>query len=126
MTISKISILKSHLANCYQISTSLLGLREQIFVQTVEMTRQAQPSCPNIVKYFQNLLQNQLADGIDNWYVASGTPEIPRVDRETLRNQPNQVQDPIQDQDCSNNDLGLTLTFLYGVKHRKMLIHMIS
>ena len=80
----------------------------------------------NIVKYFQNLLQNQLADGIDNWYVASGTPEIPRVGRETLRNQPNQVQDPIQDQDCSNNDLGLTLTFLYGVKHRKSLIHMIS
>ena len=63
---------------------------------------------------------------LDNWYVASGTPENPRVGRKTLRNQPNQVQDPIQDQDCSNNDLGLTLTFLYGVKHRKMLIHMIS
>ena len=120
-----ISILKSHWANCYQISTSLLGLREQIFVQTVEITWEAQPSCPKIVKYFQNLLQNQLADGIDNWYVTSGTPEIPRVGRKTLRNQPNQVQDPIQDQDCSNNDLGLTLTFLYGVKHRKMLIHMI-
>ena len=126
MTISKISIPKSHLPNCYQISTSLLGLREQIFVQTVEITRHAQPSCLNIVKYFKNPLQNQLADGIDNWYVAPGTPEIPRVSRKTLRNQPNQVQDPIQDQDCSNNDLGLTLTFLYGVKHRKMLIHMIS
>ena len=69
MTISNISILKSHWANCYQISTSLLGLWEQIFVQTVEITRQAQPSCPNIVKYFQNLLQNQLADAIDNWLV---------------------------------------------------------
>ena len=83
-------------------------------------------SCPNIVKNFQNLLQNQLADGIDNWYVASGTPESPRVSRKTLRNQPNQVQDPIQDQYCSNNDIGLTLTVLYGVKHRQMLIHMIS
>ena len=69
------------------------------------------PSCPNLINYFQNLLQNQLADGIDNLYVASGTPEIPRVGRKTLQNQPNQVQDPIQDQDCSNNDLGLTLTF---------------
>ena len=57
MTISNSSILKNHWANCYQISTSLLGLREQIFVQTVE----------------------------------------------TLRNQPNQVQDPIQDQAFSNN-----------------------
>ena len=93
------------------MSTRLLGLREQIFVQTVEITRQAQPSRPNIVKYFQNLLQNQLADGIDHWYVASGTPEIPRGGRKTLRNQPNQVQDPIQDQDCLNNDLRLTLTF---------------
>ena len=126
MTISNISILKSHWANCHQISTSLLGLREQIFVQTVEITSEVQPSSPHIVKYFQNLLLNQLADGIDNWYVASGTPEIPRVGRKTLRNQSNQVQDPIQDQDCSNNDLGLTVTFLYGVKHRKMLIHMIS
>ena len=126
MTISNISILNSHWPNCYQISTSLLGLREQIFFQTVEITWQAQPSCPNIVKYFQNLLQNQLADVIDNWYVASGTLEIPRVGRKTLRNQPNQVQDPIHDQDCSNNDLGLTLTFLYGLKHRKMLIYMIS
>ena len=66
---------------------------------------------PKYSQYFQNLLQNQLADGIDNWYVASGTPEIPRGGRKTLRNQRNQVQDPIQDQDCSNNDLGLTLTF---------------
>ena len=32
ITISNISILKSHWASCYQISTSLLGLREQIFV----------------------------------------------------------------------------------------------
>ena len=55
----------------------------------------------------------------------SSTPEIPKVGRKTLRNQPNQAQDPIQDQACSNNDLGLTLTFSYGVKHRKMLIHMI-
>ena len=94
------------LGYCYQISTSLLGLREQIFVQTVEITWEAQPSYPNIVKYFQNLLQNQLVDGTDNWYVALGTPEIPRVGKKTLRNQPNQVQDPIQDQDCSNNDLG--------------------
>ena len=65
---------------------------------------------------------------IDMWHQVpqkSGTPEIPRVGRKTLRNQPNQVQDTIQDQDCSNNDLGLTLTFSYGVKDRKMLIHMI-
>ena len=79
MTISNISIFKNHLANCYQISTSLLGLREQIFVQTVEITREARPSCPNMVNYFQNLLQNQLADGNDNWYVASGTPVIQRL-----------------------------------------------
>ena len=96
-----------------------------MFVQTVEIIRQEQPSCLNIVKYFQNLLQNQLADGIDNWYVARGTPEISRVDRKTLRHQLSQVKDPIQDQDCSNNDLGSTLTFFYGVKHRKMPIHMI-
>ena len=80
-------------------------------------------------KYSQILSKSSpqpISRWIDNWYVASGTPEIPGVGRKTLRNQPNQVQDPFQDQDCSDNDLGLTLTFLYGVKHREMLIHMIS
>ena len=77
---------------------------------------------PKYSQILSKFLQNQLADGIDDWYVASGTPEIPRVGRKTLRIQPSQVQDPIQDQDCSNNDLGSTLTVLYGVKHREMLI----
>ena len=38
MTLSKLSILKSHQVNCNHISHSLLGLREQIFVQTVKVT----------------------------------------------------------------------------------------
>ena len=62
-----------------QISCSLLGLREQMFAQAVGVHDKHGLHAQIWSKYFQNLLQNQLIYGIDNWYAASGTPVISRL-----------------------------------------------
>ena len=68
---------------------SLLGLKEQSFVQIVQvllpiwspcelinkiLLKPTWPPCPYMVKAFKNLLlQNQFTDGLKTWYVTSGT-----------------------------------------------------
>ena len=51
---------------------SLQGLRKRKYVQTVQVTWSVWPQW-----LLQNLLQNQLTDGLETWYVALGTRELP-------------------------------------------------
>ena len=59
---------------------SLRGSREQNSIQTIQVTLSIWPPCLYMVKTFKNLiLQNQLTDFLEPWYVSLNTRVLPRL-----------------------------------------------
>ena len=81
-TFFKHLLLRNCLANQSQISygASMDGMGERKFVQTVQITWPRWPPRPYMVKTLKNLLlQNQKADDLESWHVASGAPVLPSL-----------------------------------------------
>ena len=58
---------------------SLLGMGEQKFVQTVQVTWPRWPPCPYMVKTLKNLLWNQKTDDLETWYAAWSARVLPSL-----------------------------------------------